>query len=119
MARFVLQPCRFREGWLVPVKDESPLVVDWRELSARFAPSKEPRALSVLRLLQTGAYLGLVKGPRGPSNFVVVNPDRSGNITKIVKRDPSFAGRLISAYRVDEVQWADGAMVELGGSRDG
>lgn len=116
MARFLLQPCKLREEWLVPVKDTQPLTFDWRELCARLAPSREIKALQVLQLLQVYSYVGLTRHPRGgpPGNFVLTNVDRSGNLGKIVKQDKTFGLRIIEVFRVEEVVW-DARIIELPG----
>lgn len=117
MARFVLKPCKLREEWLVPVKDEQPLVLSWRELCKKLAPSGDVKALSALRLLQVNSYVGLTK-TRGQGeqvgNFVLTNQDRSGHLKRVMDKDHSFASRLIEVYRVEEVAW-DAKLVEFEG----
>jgi hypothetical protein len=107
MASFVLQKCKLRDGWLVPVKNTEPLTLDWGELCALLAPSKSQRALLTLRHIQVSGYVGLVRQPTFVSNFVVRNADLSGDIRQTIKRDPTFAQRLVDAYRVDSVVWDD------------
>lgn len=117
MARFVLQPCKLREEWLVPVKDVAPLVLSWRELCKKLAPSGDVKALSALRLLQTNSYVGLTRTRSSdptPRNFVLTNPDRSGYLKRVMDKDASFSSRLIEVYRVEEVEW-DAKLVEFEG----
>lgn len=119
MARFVLQPCKLRDERLVPVKGEPPITLNWRELCERLAPSREQKALQVLQLVQVNSYVGTTKNPHGtgkPANFVLMNPDRSGNLAKIMSKDATFAHRLLSVYRVDDVEW-DARVTELGASK--
>lgn len=113
MASFKIQPCKLRAGWLVPTKDP-PLVLNWRELCARLAPSRDLRALQTLQLVQLGSYVGLVIGPNGArTNFVLTNTDRSGNLGVVLTRDPSFESRLVEVYRVEAVKW-DARVTEHG-----
>lgn len=108
MARFVLQPCRLREGRLTPIKGAKAVVFNWVELVAALAPSKEPRAKMTLRSMQPGAYVGTVKDPLNPNvvrNFILVNQDRSAQLEWVLKKDPGFENRLVDVYRVDEVKW--------------
>jgi len=116
VARFVLQPCKLREDWIVPVKDTQPITVDWRELCAQLAPSRDLRALQVLRMLQVNSFVGLTKNPRGgaPTNFVLLNVDRSGNLEKVIAKDKTFGQRLLTVFRVEDVLW-DTKVVELPG----
>lgn len=118
MARFVLQPCKLREERLVPVKGEPPITVDWRGLCEQLAPSRSPEALRTLQLVQVNSYVGTTKNPRGgkPANFVLTNQDRSGDLARIMSKDATFAGRLLTVFRVEDVQW-DARVTELGTSR--
>lgn len=112
MASFRLQPCKLRENWLVPTKEPA-IVLSWSELCAKLAPSKDERALKALRLLQIGAFVGLSsRSGNIPSNFVLLNPDRSGNVKGVLKQDPTFATRLVEVYLVEEAQW-DSKVVEF------
>ena len=111
MAIFVLQKCKLRDGWLVPVKNTEPLTLDWKQACALLAPSNTDRARLLLRQMQVSSYVGLVRQPTFVSNFVIRNADLSGDMRSTVKRDPSFAQRLVDAYRVDSVVW-DASMTE-------
>lgn len=105
MASFRLQLCKLREKWLVPTKDPA-IVLSWPELCAKLAPSKDERALKALRLLQIGAFVGLSsRSGNVPSNFVLLNPDRSGSVKRVLSQDPTFATRLLEVYLVEEAQW--------------
>lgn len=108
MARFVLQPCRLREGKFAPVKGAEPVVFDWPKLVEVLAPSHELPALKTLRSMQPGAYVGTTKDKtdqRRLRNFVLLNQDRSAKLDWILKKDPTFEERLVTVYRVDEVKW--------------
>lgn len=115
MARFVLQPCRLREGKLVPEKDSETLTMNWRELVSKLAPSNRVEALKTLQYLQRGAYVGLLEqdGNRPPSNFCFVAQDRSGNVGEVLRRNPSFSRRLKEVYQVVELE-RDSGMMESG-----
>lgn len=104
MARFALTPCKLRADRFVP-QDGDPIDLDWRTLCERLAPSRSRTALITLRQVQQGAYVGLVRGPGGPRTFLLANADRSGDLTGILKKDPSFADRLLEVWRVDQVKW--------------
>jgi hypothetical protein len=117
VASFRLQPCKLREQWLVPSKEPA-FVLSWPELCAKLAPSKDERALRALQLIQIGSYVGLVSRPPKmvagpPSNFVLLNHDRSGNLGAVLSKDPTLGPRLVEVYRVEEVQW-DARVVEIG-----
>ena len=119
MARFVLQPCKLREERLVPVKGEPPITLTWRELCEQLAPSRSLEALRALQFVQVNSFVGTTKHPRGgqlPVNFVLTNQDRSGNISRVMSKDATFAGRLLSVFRVEDVQW-DARVTELGASK--
>ena len=107
MATFVLRKCKLRDGWLVPVKNNEPVVLDWAAVCKLLAPSKTAEAMKALRLMTVSSYVGLVQANGRISNFVVRNPDLSGDIRATVKRDPTFAQRLVDAYRVESVDWED------------
>ena len=105
MARFVLMPCKLREDRLVPIKDAEVEEVTWRELVAKLAPSASIKALRTLYYIQRGAYLGLLKHPRNAEkevNFCFVAQDRSGSVSEVLRRDPSFGRRLTTVYQVVE-----------------
>lgn len=117
MARFILQPCKLRDEWLVPVKDEPPIVLSWKELCNKLAPSGDVKALSHLRLLQVNSFVGLTRtrnanGQLG--NFILTNVDRSGHLKRVMDKDPTFSSRLVEVYRVEELSW-DAKMVEFEG----
>lgn len=106
MSRFVLLPHRLREDRLVPIKGAEPIVLNWRELAAKLAPSNRIEAVKTLRHMQRGAFVGLLKqGKREPSNFCFIAQDRSGKISNIIRRNPSFGSNLLEVYRVVESDW--------------
>lgn len=108
MASFILQRCKFREGWLVPKKGEEPERLDWSELCERLAPSGSMRARMMLRQASPNGFLGLVRQSDGSvTNFALRNPDLSGDVRVLVKSNPSFERQLVDVYRVEKVEWED------------
>jgi hypothetical protein len=107
VAKFSLLPCSLREFWLCPLKGSEPVSFSWSELARKFAPSGEIAALRTLRALKTGAFVGLLAHPRQPIlyNFLLLNTDRSGDLTKILRQDPSFSSRLREVFRVEWAEW--------------
>lgn len=111
--RFLLQPCKLRDNRVVPT-DDPPVEYSWQSLCAKFAPARTREAMLPLRSLQLGAYVGLVRGPKGaPANFVFVNADRSGKLSGALIKDSSFPERVIEVYRADKVDWG-ARTIELG-----
>lgn len=107
MATFKLTPCKLRDGWLVPKKDSALVETDWAGLVQLLAPSRSYNAVKTLRIgVRPSAYVGLVRQPNGAvTNFVVRNMDLSGDIRGLVKNDPTFSSRFVSAYRVEDAAW--------------
>jgi hypothetical protein len=107
VARFVLQPCKLRENRIVPVKGAECEEFTWGELVAKLAPTATVSALRTLYYVQNGAFLGLLKHPKDASkevNFCFVAQDRTGAVTEILRRDPSFGRRLVTVYQVLEAE---------------
>jgi hypothetical protein len=115
MSRFVLKPCRLRDGKLVPEKESESITMTWRELVSKLAPSNRVEALKTLQYLQRGAFVGLLDrgGNMPPSNFCFVAQDRSGNISEVIRRNPSFSRKLKEVYQVVELE-RDSGMMESG-----
>jgi hypothetical protein len=115
MSRYVLLPCRLRDGKLVPEKESEGITMSWRELVVKLAPSNRVEALKTLQHLQRGAFVGLLDqgDSRPPSNFCFVAQDRSGNVGEVLRRNPSFSRRLKEVYQVIEVE-RDSGMMESG-----
>jgi len=114
MAKFFLQPCRLREDKLVPTK-EPKVEFKWLDLVSRLAPSKSKNAQMVLRRMERGCFIGLVLNEQTKEavNFLLLNPDRSGSVKALLRKDPSFERRLIEVFRVEDFAW-DAKMEELG-----
>lgn len=112
MARYVLKPCKLREECLVPSKEPA-IEFDWTSLKSELAPSNNPVGIRNLRVLQVQAFVGLLAHPKTGvlTNFVLINQDRSGDLTRIMKQDPNFSARLRKVYRVETVQ-LDARLVE-------
>ena len=113
MAELVLLPCKLRDDWIVPAKGGVPTTFDWDTLAAKLAPPNDPQALRNLRQLQASAFIGLIRSKRDqrPVSFFLLNPDRTGTVGWLLKKDPSFTDRLLEVYRVESVVW-DGEMKE-------
>lgn len=102
MARFVLQPCRLTKDRFVPTSDSS-VEMGWKQLVERFWQSGAPAGLRNLAFLRPGSFIGLAKTGNKVSNFILQNDDRSGDIGRILKKDPGFVKRLTDVYRVEQV----------------
>ncbi len=117
MATFILQRCKYREGWLVPKKGEQPLQLEWHELCERLAPSGSMRARMMFRQAAPNAFIGLVRQHDGSvTNFVYRNHDLSGDVRALVKANPAFERQLVDVFRVEKVLWED-RMIEVGSPR--
>lgn len=104
MPRFVLQPCRVREDRIVPRGEP----VEWtlRELLDNI--TRDPADRRHLRsVVSPGVFVGVCKKSKPPSeaHFSLVSPDRTNNIEWLLRKDPSFADRVLSVYRVVEADW--------------
>lgn len=102
--RFALLPCKVRENRFVPAED-TVVEFSWKTLCAKFAPTRTREAVVPLRQLQMGGFVGLVRGPRGVSNFVLVNADRSGRFDQGIIKDKDFASRVVEVFRVERADW--------------
>lgn len=107
MASFKLTRCKLRDGWLVPIKNNPPVEVEWDGLVKLLAPSGTFEAKRTLRLgAAPNSFIVLVRQPSGyVSNFAVRNINLSGDIRGLVKSDPLLPVRFVDAYRVDEAGW--------------
>ena len=112
MARYVLKPCSVRGTRIVVSRNESDLVLTWAELCVKLAPSKSPRALSILSVLTPSSFVGVVRTPRGPGLFLYADPQRKGNLRPLVKKDAGFPSRVLEVYWVDSVT-EESSLVEL------
>lgn len=110
MAHFVVQPCHLRGAVFAPNKGEPALKWTWRDLVEQVAPAGQLSTLTNLRTLKPGAFVGLARvtlTAEETRTFLLLNTDRSARLDWILKRNPDFADRLVSVYRVDEVKWDD------------
>ena len=108
MSRFLLQPARLLQTRLVAIKKEAKVELTFDELVRKLTPIKDPQEGIKLGRLKPGSFVGLVKSSRIPGKqviFVLHNHDNSGNLEFVLKADPSFAGRLLCAYRVDAAEF--------------
>lgn len=118
MASFTLRPCKLRDGWFVPRKEEPTVTVGWKELCARLMPRPSKQAMLALGKLQASTYVGLRKLPDGrPSSFVWRNADLSGDARGLVQSNPQLGEQLVALYLVESVRW-DGGVVEPEGKPD-
>lgn len=117
MATFRLQKCHLRQDRLVPTKDE-PVSVSWEDLLNRVAPSKSRNAKLQLRTMKRGTFVGLTKSPDAKErcNFLLHNTNNTGKIDWLLKKDPSFATRLLEVYRIESFTWD--SKIEEAGARD-
>lgn len=104
--KVVLQECKVREDRFVPTK-EPPKEFSWGELVEVLAPHKSVDAYKQLSKAETGAYLGLAADRRTGrlGTFFFKNPDRSGNIGWLLKKDPTVPGRIKRIFRVEEAHF--------------
>jgi hypothetical protein len=60
-----------------------------------------------LKGVQQGAFVGLIRSKETKEivNFLLVNPNRTGRIDWLLKRDASVADRLVDIYQVEAVIW--------------
>ena len=107
MARFILQPYKIRADNFVPLKDGDDQELTWDELAERLAPAGTVEGLMTLRRLEPGAFVGLARHPANGQvgNFLLLNQDRSGRITWLLKKDPTFPERLVEVFRVKVAEW--------------
>ena len=105
MERFVLQPAHFRGGRLVPLRDESPIEVEWPQLVALVGGQSRRTELITLRRLAPGDFVGVRNREDGPANFYLSNRDRSGKVEWLLKKDPTLFDSVERVYRVEKVQY--------------
>lgn len=104
MARFVLQPCKVRGSAIVQDLQKDTLEVDWQQLRRLLAPTNSRRAREIVSQIQRGAFVGLLRSGRQLTNFLLVNPDQSGNINTQLKQSPTFADRIELVFFVEEAE---------------
>lgn len=112
----VLLKQKVRGDCFVAEKGAKPQTLSWSGLCDLLAPHKTQDAMTQLRRARQGAYIGLVKSRHAPGNgvFFMQNPDRSGNIAFILRKDPQFEDRLVCCYRVEMARWP-GQLTEVMG----
>jgi len=112
MASFVLKPCKVRGSKIVQDRAQETIEVDWNELRRLLAPTSSPQSLRVLAQAQTGAFVGLLRSGRFLTNFLLVNPDQSGNISTQLHQNPYFADRIERVYHIVEAD-LDSSFLEM------
>jgi hypothetical protein len=107
MARFLLLPCKIRADKVVPLRNVLPEEFAWEELVKRFVPSKRVEGLQTLSRLERNAFVGIIRHPKTgePSCFLLLNPDRSGQIGWLLKQDATVLDRIASIYRVELAEY--------------
>lgn len=112
MATFVLRPCRVRHYKLVEDRDAKAVSFDWDELRSLLAPTRSMNALRVLTSIRPGAFIGLVRTGSALTNFLLYNPDQTGDMRQLLKADPGWADRVECAYKVLDATF-DRSVVEI------
>ena len=109
MTALTLQQYRLRGTRLVPMRDRDPESLEWTELVKRLAPSASAHALLILRHAKIGEFIGTRTREGKQQSFKVAIPN--GEISAIMRRQPSFGSDLLEVYRVERTQW-DASMTE-------
>lgn len=108
MSRFLLQPSRLLQTRLVDDKNQEAIDLTFDQLVKKLVPNKDVNEAIKLGRLKPGSFVGLVHSARFPEKvviFVLHNEDRTGELSYVLKRDPSFETRLIQAWRVAECSY--------------
>jgi hypothetical protein len=114
MAKFVMLPCKVREDRIVPQKQGEPVELTGLQVIERFLlDMRSPADLLAFRSLSPNSFIGLVKSALNgrPIRFYIRNTDLSGDISWILKRDPTFAARLLEVWKIDSAAW-DSRVIE-------
>jgi hypothetical protein len=99
-----LRRCVIRNGYLSAKGDSEVLTL--KQAIARLAPSKTRKALNAVLRVRSGQYIGTLdrKIPGvAPTNFVIVNPTRDGDIRWLLHKNPEFGSMVKEVYLVEEV----------------
>jgi len=114
MAKIVMLPCRLREDRLVPEKGSEAVSFTELEVLSRFRlDGRKSADQNILRMLVPASYIGLVSSRKTgePVRFYVRNNDLYGDISWVLKGDPSFPGRLLEVWLVESATW-ESRMIE-------
>lgn len=114
MPSFLLQPCKLREDRVVRQRGVDPVVMSGQEVIARFLlDMRVPQDQFAFRKLAPASYIGLAKSALNgrPVRFYLRNDDLSGDVSWILKRDPTFASRLLEVWLVERAEW-DSRVIE-------
>jgi hypothetical protein len=111
VGKIVLQKCKIRAETLVVDRKQLLETMEWAAFQEKFAPDLGRESLLKLQNVRLGAFVGLSQVRDNVVNFILINPDLSGDISWILKKDPSFEGRIVEVYRVELVEW-DGVIAE-------
>jgi len=108
-------PCKLREDRLVPVKGaEQRIFTETGAIEHFKLDIGKPADVAILRSLNPAAYIGMVRSKLNgsPVRFYARNHDLSGDVSWVLKQDPTFSDRLLEAWLVVSSQW-DSKVIEI------
>lgn len=108
MPTFVLQPCKVRADRLVPQKQGEPIELTGVQVIEKFhLDVSNPADLHAFRSLTPNSFIGLVTSALNgrPIRFYIRNTDLSGDISWILKQNPTFAGRVLEVWQIVSAVW--------------
>jgi hypothetical protein len=123
LARFVLQPAKVRDDWIVVDRTAEPIELDWPKLRQLLAPHGTVEGVATLRRMKPRAFIGLKRASPAfqqqgikVTNFMFMDSFGQGNLRWLIKQQPTFPDQIESVYRIEVVQW-DERLVDLGVSK--
>lgn len=114
MPKFELVPCKIREDRVVRKKGAESVAFTGPELMRKFLLDPGNRIdLVLFRSLVPESYIGLSKSSRNgrPVRFYLRNDDLTGDLSWVLKRDPTFADRVLEVWLIDRSEW-DSRVIE-------
>jgi hypothetical protein len=113
--RVELRPCKFREGKFTVLEKAELEVLELAQLRERLLLTENtPLVRAKITHVRSNAYVGIVRGVEGAQvGFVLLNDDRSGNCQWLLKKDPTFADRLVEAWKVEAVHMEGSTLQEV------
>ena len=111
MSEVVLQPAKLRDDKFVLQRGADALTLGWKALRERFAPTEATTALTLLRMLKPGTFVGMRQRGRAQTMFVLDAAGCSSRIRGLTKKDPAFSTELVEVFLVRETRW-DASMTE-------
>jgi hypothetical protein len=109
MTKLVLRPCRVRSTFF-STEEEDPVTYDLKQLRNELTNTYDRLESHKISMLQQDAYIGSSQTATGNKIFVLINPDKSGNIAWVLAKDPSFRDRILKVYKVQSIDW--GSQIE-------